>query len=235
MDWVDIGFVLSLRRYGESATVVNLLTLEHGRHSGLVHGGNSQKKRGILQIGNEVHASWRARLEDHLGVFKIELVDGHAARVLSDPGRLAAMSSACALLDVCLPEREPHPNLFTSLQALLSVLPTAEWAAAYVAWELFLLEELGFGLDLTACAATGVIHDLIYVSPKSGRAVSRAAGEDYRDKLLPLPQFLIGRGDARGNAISDGLRLTAYFLERHVLGPYEKLLPDYRDRIARAF
>ena len=233
MDWVDDGIVLSVRRHSESAIIVHLLTRKHGRHSGLVHGGNSKKQRGILQQGNEVHASWRARLEEHLGAFKVELVDGHAARVLSDPGRLAAMSSACALLDVCLPEREPHPNLFTSLQALLSVLPTAEWAAAYVAWELSLLAELGFGLDLTTCIATGVIDDLIYVSPKSGRAVSRDAGEGYRDKLLPLPQFLIGRGDTQGSAISEGLRLTAYFLERHVLGPHDKLLPDNRKRIAR--
>ena len=234
MDWVDDGIILSLRRHGESATVVNLLTRNHGRHSGLVHGGNSKKHRGILQLGNEVHASWRARLEEHLGAFKVELVDGHAARVLSDPGRLAAMSSACALADVCLPEREPDPNSFALLQALFSELPKAEWAAAYVAWELSLLAELGFGLDLTTCTATGVIDDLIYVSPKSGRAVSRDAGEGYRDKLLPLPQFLIGRGNTQGSAISEGLRLTAYFLERHVLGPHDKLLPDNRERIARA-
>ena len=117
---------------------------------------------------------------------------------------------------------------------MFSILPEAEWAAAYVAWELSLLAELGFGLDLSACAATGVVDDLIYVSPKSGRAVSRDAGAAYREKLLPLPQFLIGRVDIAGNAVSDGLRLTAYFLERHVLTPQDKLLPDARSRIARS-
>ncbi len=234
MDWADDGIVLSMRRHGESAAVVHLLTREHGRHAGLVRGGNSKKKRGILQPGNEVHASWRARLEEHLGTFTVELLDGHAARVLTDPGRLAAMSSACSLVDICLPEREPHPDLFASLQAMFSILPEAEWAAAYVAWELSLLAELGFGLDLSACAATGIVDDLIYVSPKSGRAVSRDAGAAYREKLLPLPQFLIGRVDVAGNAVSDGLRLTAYFLERHVLTPQDKLLPDVRSHIARS-
>ena len=233
MEWADDGIVLSLRGHGESAAVVHLLTREHGRHAGLVRGGNSKKKRGILQPGNEVHASWRARLEEHLGTFTVELLDGHAARVLTDPGRLAAMSSACSLVDICLPEREPHPDLFASLQAMFSILPEAEWAAAYVAWELSLLAELGFGLDLSACAATGVVDDLICI-PKSGRAVSRDAGAAYREKLLPLPQFLIGRVDVAGNAVSDGLRLTAYFLERHVLTPQDKLLPDVRSHIARS-
>ncbi|MEC7655560.1 MAG: DNA repair protein RecO, partial [Pseudomonadota bacterium] len=142
--------------------------------------------------------------------------------------------SACSLVDICLPEREPHPDLFASFRAMFSILPEAEWAEAYVAWELSLLAELGFGLDLSACAATGIVDDLIYVSPKSGRAVSRDAGAAYREKLLPLPQFLIGRVDVAGNAVSDGLRLTAYFLERHVLTPQDKLLPDARSRIARS-
>ena len=195
MDWADDGIVLSLRRHGESAAVVHLLTREHGRHAGLVRGGNSKKKRGILQPGNEVHASWRARLEEHLGTFTVELLDGHAARVLTDPGRLAAMSSACSLVDICLPEREPHPDLFASFRAMFSILPEAEWAAAYVAWELSLLAELGFGLDLSACAATGVLDDLIYVSPKSGRAVSRDAGAAYREKLLPAAAVLDRPGE----------------------------------------
>ncbi|MGB0555519.1 MAG: DNA repair protein RecO, partial [Alphaproteobacteria bacterium] len=171
MDWQDDGIVLSLRKHGESSVVVHLLTREHGRHSGLVRGGNSKKQRGVLQPGNEVHANWRARLEEHLGNFSVELLDGHTGRVLSDPSRLAAMSSACALLDICLPEREPYPNLFASLKALLLVFPDEGWQGAYVAWELSLLTELGFGLDLSACAATGVTENLIYVSPKSGRAV----------------------------------------------------------------
>ena len=231
MDWRDDGIVLSLRKHGESSVVVHLLTREHGRHSGLVRGGNSKKQRGVLQPGNEVYANWRARLEEHLGSYSIELLDGHAARVLSDPGRLAAMSSACAVADACLPEREPHPDLFASLKALLTVLIEEEWAAAYVVWELSLLAELGFGLDLSQCAATGVTDDLIYVSPKSGRAVSAEAGAEYRGKLLPLPQFLIGRGGVENAALREGLKLTGYFLDRYMLGPFGKLLPDVRERL----
>ena len=232
MDWRDDGIVLSLRKYGESSVVVHLLTREHGRHSGLVRGGNSKKQRGVLQPGNEVHANWRARLEEHLGGYSIELLDGHTGRVLSDPNRLAAMSSACALVDICLREREPHLNLFASLKALLLVLPDEGWEGAYVAWELSLLAELGFGLDLSACAATGATEDLIYVSPKSGRAVSAKAGEVYRKRLLPLPAFLLENTAFNSKSLSEGLRLTGYFLERYVLSPHGKLLPDARGRIA---
>lgn len=232
MDWRDEGIVLSLRKHGESSVVAHLLTRAHGRHAGLIRGGNSKKQRGVLQQGNEVHATWRARLEEQLGSFSVELLDGHAARVLSDPGRLAAMSSACALVDSCLPEREPHPDLYAALRALLEVLNDEGWEAAYVAWELSLLAELGFGLDLSECAATGDTDDLIYVSPKSGRAVSRTAGEAYREKLLPLPQFLIGRVSGEEPALADGLRLTGYFLDRHMLAPHGKLLPDARARLS---
>jgi len=232
MDWRDEGIVLSFRKHGESAVIAHLLTQHHGRHAGLVRGGTSMKMRGVLQQGNELSVQWRARLENHLGSFAIELQEGHAARVLSDPGRLSAMLSACALVDLCLPEREPHPDIFATLRALLLALPDAAWAAEYVAWELSLLAELGFGLDLSMCAASGATTDLIYVSPKSGRAVSAAAGENYKDKLLPLPQFLVGKEVVEPRDIADGLRLTGYFLDRHVLAPLAKLLPDARVRIA---
>jgi DNA repair protein RecO (recombination protein O) len=236
MDWRDDGIVLSLRKHGESSVILHLLTREHGRHAGLVRGGNSQKQRGILQPGNEVSAVWRARLEEHLGNITVELLDSHSARVLSDPDRLAAMLSACALIDACLPERELYAELFASLRELLTLLPGEGWEAAYVGWELSLLGELGFGLDLESCAATGVTEDLAYVSPKSGRAVSAAAGAAYREKLLVLPRFLTAQapvetGTLEKGALSDGLRLTGYFLERHMLAPHGKLLPDARDRL----
>ena len=234
MDWSDQGIVLSLRKHGESSIVLHLLTRDHGRHAGLVRGDNSRKMRGGLQPGNEVDATWRARLEEHLGTFAAELRESHSSRVLSDPGRLAAMSTACALVDDCLPEREPHPDLFATLRALLSLLPGEGWQGAYIAWELSLLAELGFGLDLTTCAATGTTDNLIYVSPKSGRAVSAEGGEAYRDKLLPLPPFLVGGGPADRAQLSEGLRLTGYFLERHVLTPHSKLFPDARERILPA-
>ena len=232
MNWRDEGIILSLRKHGEFAVIAHLLTHHHGRYAGIVRGGSSKKMRGVLEPGNEVSAEWRARLEDHLGAFTVELRESHAARVLSDAGRLSAMLSACALMDDCLPEREPCPNLYAALRSLLALLPADSWAAAYVAWELSLLAELGFGLDLSACAATGVTTSLVYVSPKSGRAVSAAAGEKYMDRLLPLPGFLVGSGEAGEQAIVEGLRLTGYFLDRYVLTPHAKALPDARMRIA---
>ena len=231
MEWRDEGIVLSLRKHGESSVIAHIFTRYHGRHAGIVRGGSSTKMRGVLQPGNEVAAQWRARLEDHLGAFVLELQEGFAARVLSDPGRLSAMLSACTLVDVCLPERERHSDLYASLQALLLVLSEDAWAEAYVAWELTLLAELGIALDLSACAVTGVSTNLLYVSPKSGRAVSAEAGEEYRDRLLHLPAFLVGGKEAGEEAILHGLRLTGYFLERHVLTPHAKTLPDARVRI----
>src|SRR5882672_2608320 len=190
MDWRDTGFVLTARRHGESALIVELLTETHGRHAGLVRGGQSPKRRALLQPGNLVAASWRGRLAEHLGAFEIELLRPHAAGLIDDPDRLAALSSAAALLALAVPEREPHGDVFAGLGHLIAALDSADWAARYVAWECALLAALGFGLDLTACAATGVNDDLAYVSPRSGRAVSRSAGAPYHGKLLPLPGFL---------------------------------------------
>ena len=232
MDWSDDGIVLSARKHGEAAAVVHLLTRAHGRHAGLVRGGTSRRQRGTLQPGNEVQATWRARLEEHLGNFTVELTNGHAARLMDDPGRLAALTSACALIEAGLAEREPHADVFEDMQAMLIGLAGEAWGQVYVEWELRLLGDLGFGLDLSSCAATGSNDDLAYVSPKSGRAVSLSAGEPYRDKLLPLPQFLIGAGEAGEGDLADGLKLTGYFLERHLLAPHERTMPDARARLA---
>src|SRR5579863_10475985 len=191
MEWRDAGFVLSTRRHGESALIVELLTHEHGRHAGLVRGGQSPRRRALLQPGNAVAASWRSRLPEHLGSLECELVHPYAARLLDDPDRLAALGAAVALLVAALPEREPHTDLYLSLAALIENLDSGPgWAPSYVAWECDLLRGLGFGLDLARCAVTGATEDLAYVSPRSGRAVSRGAGLPYHDKLLPLPGFL---------------------------------------------
>ncbi len=230
MDWTDRGIVLSARRHGESSVILSLLTEAHGRHAGLVRGGQSRRRRGVLEPGNLVAASWRARLEEHLGSYTVELETGHAARVLDRADRLAALTSICATLDCCLAEREPHPALFANTLRLIAALESEAFAALYVVWELGLLGELGFGLDLSACAATGVVDDLVYVSPRSAQAVSRAAGAPYRDKLLPLPEFLKGNGGPGPGDILDGLRLTGYFLDRHVFQPQERRFPDARER-----
>jgi DNA repair protein RecO (recombination protein O) len=233
MEWRDTGFVLMARRHGESALIVELLTREHGRHAGLVRGGQSPRRRALLQPGNKLTACWRGRLPEHLGSFDCELVEPHAARFLDDPDRLAALTAAVALLVIALPEREPNAELYEAFAALLAALDSASsWPQCYVAWECGLLAALGFGLDLGHCAVTGAADDLAYVSPRTGRAVSRAAGAAYRDKLLPLPDFLWRDAPARGGDIVAGLALTRYFLLHHLLLPHGRQLPEARERLA---
>ena len=235
IEWSDQGVVLSARSHGETAAVVQLLTRDHGRHAGLVRGGQGRKARGLLQPGNRLAATWRARLADHLGAYSCELEASHAARLMDDPGHLAALTAAAAVSERALPEREPHPACYEGFLALLRALEGDHWAEAYVGWELALLAELGFGLDLASCAAGGDNDQLAYVSPRSGRAVSLAAGEPYRDRLLALPGFLIGRGDGGPGEVGQGLRLTGYFLERFVFGPQDRPLPAPRRRLAERF
>jgi len=233
MDWRDTGFVLAARRHGETSLIVELLTHEHGRHAGLVRGGQSPRRRALLQPGNSVAASWRGRLPEHLGTLDCELVRAHAAALLDDPDRLAALGAATSLLLAAVPEREAHGDLYSSFAGLLEALDSgAGWAAAYVAWECDLLAALGFGLDLACCAATGVTDDLAYVSPRSGRAVSREAGRPYHDKLLPLPEFLWREAPAGRSDIVAGLELTRYFLLNHLLAPHGGKLPEARERLA---
>ena len=234
MDWSDEGIVLATRRHGERALVVQLLTLDHGRHAGLLRGGQSPRARAQWQIGNRLLVSWRARLSDHLGSFAGELVETHAAKLLDDRVRLAALSAATALAASALPEREPHPRAYRGLNDLIAALDADErWAISYVEWEMALLEELGFGLDLATCASTGVTENLLYVSPRSGHAVSAAAGAPYREKLLPLPAFLRAPGNGRRPEVKDmldGLRLTGFFLEQRVFAPHQHKLPAARSR-----
>src|SRR5271154_1949324 len=226
MDWRDTGFVLTARRHGESALIVELLTEAHGHHAGLVRGGQSPKRRALLQPGNLIAANWRGRLPEHLGAFDIELLRPHAAGLIDDPDRLAALAAAAALIALALPEREPHGDVYQGFAALLAALDSADWAAHYVAWECTLLAALGFGLDLTACAATGVNDDLAYVSPRSGRAGSRSAGAPSHDKLLPLPGFLWRDAPADGAGLMAGLTLTGHFLHHHLLEPQGRALPE---------
>ncbi len=229
MDWTDDGIVLSARKHGEAAAIVSLLTRSHGRHAGLVRGGAGRKLRGILQPGNLVHAHWRARLPEHLGTFTLEPVHAYAAEILDTPLQLAALSSACAVAETTLPEREPHRPVYDGLKVVLDALDVDWWPSIYVKWELGLLQELGFGLDLDRCAATGRDDNLVYVSPKSGRAVSGEAGAPYRKVLLPLPDFLLGSGGAGDTRqVADGLKLTGFFLEHHV---YHGPPPPARERL----
>lgn len=237
MEWIDDGIVLSARRHGESAVILTLLTREHGRHGGLVRGGAGSRSRGLYQPGNLLRARWRGRLHEHLGSFACELLRANAAAVLDRPLPLLALSAATAMVDSALPEREPHAALYRSLLDLVEGLADDGWAARYVRWELSLLAELGFGLDLSACAATGTRDDLAFVSPKSGRAVSAVAGAPWRERLFDLPPFLLNADMQPSGAaeIAAALRLTGWFLTQHVFAPEGRALPAARNRLEMSF
>ena len=235
MRWSDEALILSVRPHGETAAIVEVFARGHGRTLGLVHGGQSRTRRPVLQIGNHVDVTWRARLAEQLGQMQLELRTGYAAQMLNDRAGLAVLAAMAALMRY-LPERDPHENLFEISMFVLGYLAEPEvWPALYVRWELALLDDLGFGLDLTACAATGTREDLIYVSPKSGKAVSAAAGAPYKDKLLPLPPFLRGKHPGAPSLadVLDGLRLTAFFLTVRLYEGHEQALPEARTRLTR--
>ena len=231
MEWQDEGMVLQARSHGETDAVVSLLTFDHGRHLGLVKGGASRKVRPVLQPGNRVACRWRARLPDHLGSWAIDPIRLYAALLLEEPMRLAAAASATALLDETLAEREAHPDLFAALVALMGHLATGEdWPRTYVRFELLLLGSLGYGLNLSACAVTGQTQGLLYVSPRTGRAVTAEGAGALADRLLPLPGFLLDDVAADDRAIAAGLRLAGHFLDRHILEPADKDMPLARAR-----
>ena len=222
MQWSDEGIIIGTRRHGETSLIVELMTPVHGRHLGLVRGGRSRQRQPLLQPGNSVMATWRARLDAHLGHYTVEGTTQRAARLIENAAGLYGIQALAALLRL-LPERDPHPKLYDGLLAILDFLDDPLIAGGLlVRFELKLLDDLGFGLDLERCAATGTNDDLAYVSPKTGRAVSRSAGEPYHDRLLALPSFLMeapstSRPDAV--AVADAFRLTGYFLARHVYEP----------------
>lgn len=229
MQWTDEGIVVGVRRHGEANAILELLTREHGRHLGLVRGGFGSRLRPVLQPGNSVSATWRARLDEHLGNYTVEGLHLRAVNFFSAPHAIYGVSHLAALMRL-LPERDPHAGLFDALDGILTHLEEAAIAAPMVVrFELQLLSELGFGLDLERCVVTGTSGDLMYVSPKSGRAVSRAAGEPWSDKMLRLPAFLRGHDTApASHDLADGFALTGYFLTRHVLEPRGLVLGDER-------
>lgn len=232
IEWREEGVVLSVRRHGESSAIVEAFTAGQGRHAGVVRGGGGRRMAPLLQPGTQLSFSWRARLEDHLGAFTVEPVRSRAAH-FGDALALAGLSSVTALLAFALPEREPHPGLYARSIALLDMLGDEEnWPLAYLAFEMALLEDLGYGLDLTRCAVSGTRDDLAYVSPRTGRAVSAEAAGEWADRLLVLPPCLLGQGPATASELLDGLRISGHFLERRLapaLG--DRPLPEARARL----
>ena len=235
MQWVDEGIVLGVKRHGEGSAIVELMTRAHGRHLGLVRGGTGSRLRPILQPGNSVAATWRARLDEHLGNYTVEGTRLRAAAFLGAAHAVYGVTHLAALARL-LPERDPHADVYTVLEGILEHLDEPERAGVLVVrFELMMLAELGFGLDLAQCAATGGTDDLIYVSPKSGRAVSRAAGEAWQDKLLRLPRFLIGDEEKPpATDIADGFEITGFFLARHLFDPRGLMMPDARRQFIAA-
>lgn len=232
MLWDDEGVVLAARRHGESALIASVFTRSHGRHAGLVRGGASRRSRPTYQPGNRVQITWRARLAEQLGTLSGELRAPIAARVLDDPDRLAGLAAVCALLEATLPERDPHDNLYNLLDHFLDTLVGDDrWLEHYVRFELAVLAELGFGLDLSRCAVTGTTEDLVYVSPASGRAVSRGGAGAWAARLLLLPPFLLGRAPADPDQLRAGLRLTGTFLRRHLFDASDRPVPEARERL----
>ncbi|WP_294532519.1 DNA repair protein RecO [uncultured Rhodoblastus sp.] len=229
MEWSDRGLILGLKKHGESSVILELMTHGHGRHLGVVRGGRSKTMQPVLQPGNEVEAVWRARLEEHLGLYAVEGAVLRTDALISSAQGLHGVNWLGALLRL-LPERDPHPGLYERAQVLLSHLGGPQAAGLFVHFELALLAALGFGLDLDSCAATGTQDDLVYVSPKSGRAVSRAAGAPWDAKLLPLPAFVrqAPGSAAAGDEICEGLRLTEFFLVRDVFAPRGLTAPASR-------
>jgi len=229
MQWTDEGIVIGVRRHGEASAILELMTREHGRHLGLVRGGFGSRLKPILQTGNSVSASWRARLDEHLGNYTVEPMRQRASNFFGAPHAIYGVGHLAAMMRL-LPERDPHAGLYSVFEEILDRLEDPLLAAPLVVrFELQLLTELGFGLDLSECVSTGATDELIYVSPKSGRAVSRDAGAPYADKMLQLPAFLrdLDTLPADGD-VANGFALTGFFLERHVLQPRGLTLTDER-------
>jgi len=233
MEWRDQGILVSVRPHGETSAIIGVLTRDHGLHVGVVRGGAGRRMTPILQPGAELDVTWRARLEAHIGSFTVEPLASSAAVAMGDRLALAGLNTVTGLLRFSLAEREAHPRLYTQSRALLDMIGDMDhWPLAYLHWEMALLDELGFGLDLSCCAVLGAgANDLSFVSPKSGRAVSRAGAGEWADKLLPLPRCLLEIGEAERDELLQGFDLTGYFLKHHMAPQVAgKPLPEARQR-----
>ncbi len=238
MQWRDQGIVLACRTHGETAAIIDIFSPNHGRHLGVVRGGASRKMTPILQPGSQLDVTWRARLEDHMGAFTVEPIRSRSAMVLGNRRALAGLNAVTTLLTFALPERHAYPRLYTRTEALLDLMDQPDlWPLAYVQWELLLLEELGFGLDLTTCAVLGETDEALkYISPRTGRAVSHSGAGDWVDRLLPLPAAFTGQSTGAETEIYDALKVTGYFLTHSLAaGLGDKPLPAARTRFADMF
>lgn len=238
MEWTDDAIILRVRKHGEANAIVNLLSESHGHHAGLVRGGASSRHRAVVQPGNQVRVTWRARLAEHLGSMRCEPIRALGIPTMGNAEKLAALNAACAVAVAALPEREPYPLCYQSFQRFLEALAGADFYRPFIGWEQSLLAELGYGLDLSGCAVTGETENLAYISPRTGRAVSAAAGADYADRLLPLPSSVLAMASGESPApvsvslseVHKGLSVTSWFLKRHIFDLLNRPLPEARVR-----
>lgn len=230
MEWQAEATLLSVRHHGESSAIIDVLTKEYGRYAGLVRGGAGRRLRPVLQTGNHLHVRWKARLSEHLGAMNVEMIKPRASQAMQEPLQLSALTTACALIRH-LPERQPYPPLAALFETLIDALDDSDiWAALFVRFELALLDEMGFGLDLASCAATGCLEGLTHISPRSGRAVSAGAAQPYLDRLYTLPPFFLDAGaDVSLDDIKAGFEVTGHFLQRRMFFNLEKPLPEERN------
>jgi len=237
MDWAGEGYVLSVKKHGETSAIIEVFTRDRGRHLGLVRGGVSRKMRPVLQPGNKIKVEWRARLQEHLGYFTVEAMDSRAAELMQSRLSLAGLNAACAVAREVLPERAAHPEVFDAFEVLVQNLNEKDiWPALYIQWEAGLLTSMGYGLDMSRCAATGSVQNLTHISPRSGRAVSAEAAEPYMDKLFELPAFMQPKSQRNDISVQQGdieagLKLTGYFLETRVQWGVNRTLPEARERM----
>ncbi len=236
MKWSDTAIILSSRKLGENSAIIGLMTPKHGFYKGVDRWAFSKSKRGLYQRGNIVSANWQARLHEHLGNISCELMRPVAAIIMDDPTKLAVMNSAVGMVENILAEREKQPVIYACLEALIdSLCNEGDYLAEYVKLEFNLLVCSGFGIDLERCAATGRKDDLVYVSPRSGRAVNREAGKPYHDKLLRLPAFLHSAPEedhkVSAGEIREGMRLCGYFIHERIFTQRNIPSPSARARL----
>ena len=231
MEWRDKGILLATRPFGETSLIIDVFTSDHGKSSGVVRGGQSKKLKPILQIGAQLDLTWKARLEEHLGSFQVELIRSRTANVMNDRLLLAGMLSSATLINRFFPAGQVYKDFYESSENLFDLLQFSDiWTLGYFKWELEFLETLGFGLDLEKCAVTGSTEDLKFISPKSGRAVSQAAAGDWSSKLLPFPVAASGQVNSLEDVL-DGLKVLQFFLEKKVLVAFGmEQLPAARSR-----
>lgn len=238
MRWESNGLILNFSKYNEKSYILEIFTEEHGKHKGIIRGLHSKNKRSIIEPGNEVFATWSGRLETHLGNYNVEPIKLWSSHILQFKDKLSAISSICSLISLTMAERQPNPLIYFSSKKLIEIVASTrdDWIREYVSWEMQLLSEIGYGLDLERCAVTSKSSDLVYVSPSSGRAVTNEGAGDFKNKLLPLPKFMTDfKANYDNDDIYNALNLTEFFFKKRFFLPNNLNFPQSRNRLKELF